>query len=300
MRTSGLDNPERKAVIRLGPSPRGERASARSCFLSPFLPKLGLKSGRGTYFLDGNAWRGRLGFGSLAGASVAEVLPCSSSSLPHQQHGEFRRVKENNRGNGAREVGFKPPLTTHKQQHWEDARARRKRPEIGARARITCNRTDSPLHLGAKYLFSSSPMFCFSRFGTPRAPGNGPCYAIGRPGVRGVVGAFLPGPARASTGAFQRCSCFSDQRYQLSMSVHQLSSASVNLWERGLTLWVYFYLSIFVTFMFLFANRGDGVCLAIWICCAAPSESEYSMVFMLNVINGVHSSLQVELTGAQK
>lgn len=113
MRTSRLDNPERKAVIRLGPSPRGERASARSCFLAPFLPKFGLKSGRGTYFLDGNAWRGRLGFGSLASASVAEVLPCSSSSLPHQQHGEFRRVKENNRGNGAREVGFKPPPLLH-------------------------------------------------------------------------------------------------------------------------------------------------------------------------------------------
>lgn len=242
MRTSGLDNPERKAVIRLGPSPRGERASPRSCFLSLFLPKLRLKSGRGTCFLDGGARRGRLGFGSVAGASIARVLSCSSSSLPHQQHGESRRVKENNRGNGAREVGFKPPLTTDKQQHREDARARRKRPGIGVRARIACNRTDPPLHLGAKYLFSSSPMFCFSRFGTPRAPGNGPCHAIGRPGVRGVVRAFLPGPARASTGAFQRCSCCSDQPYQLSMSVHQLTSASVHLWEGGFTLWVYFFI----------------------------------------------------------
>lgn len=113
-----------------------------------------------------------------------------------------------------------------------------------------------------------------------------------------MAGAFLPGPARASTGAFQRYSCFSNQRFQL--SVHHLCSTSVNLWERGLTLWVYFYLSIFVTFLFLFANRGDGVCLAIWICCASPSEIEHSMVFMINVINGVHNSLQVELTGAQK
>lgn len=167
-----------------------------------------------------------------------------------------------------------PPLTTDKQQHREDARARRKRTGIGVRARITCNSTDSPLHLGAKYLFSSSPMFCFSRFGTPRAPGNGPCYAIGRPGVRGVARAFLPGPARASNGAFQRCSCCSAQRYQLSMSVHQLTSASVHLWEGGLTLWLGFYPGVFLMFqLFLLAKRGGEVCFAASVCGNPPSES---------------------------
>lgn len=152
-----------------------------------------------------------------------------------------------------------PPFTTDKQQHREDARARRKRTGIGIRARITCNGTDSLLHLGAKYLFSSSPMFCFSRFGTPRAPGNGPCYAIGLAGVRGVARAFLPGPARASTGAFQRCSCCSDQRYQLSMSVYQLTSASVHLSEGSLALRVYFYPNIYVTFeLCLLVKRRGG------------------------------------------
>lgn len=73
--------------------------------------------------MDDDARRGRLVLGSVAGASVAEVLSASSPSLlPHQQHGESRRVKENNRGNGAREVGFKPPplSTTDKQQHREE------------------------------------------------------------------------------------------------------------------------------------------------------------------------------------
>lgn len=121
-------------------------------------------------------------FGSAGAALLVPGSPsCSSSSLPHQQHGESRRVKENKRGNGAREVGFKPPLTTDKQQQREEAGARRKAPGICLRARTARNRTQSRLHLGAKNVFSSSPMFCFSRFGTARAPGNGLRYAIGRP-----------------------------------------------------------------------------------------------------------------------
>lgn len=152
-------------------------------------------------------------------------------------------MKENNRGNGAREVGFKPPLTTDKQQQREDAKARRNPPGQALRAQITRNRTDSRLHLGAKYLFSSSPMFCFSRFGTPRAPGNGLCHAIGHPWVRGVVRAFLPGPARALTGAFLRRSRRSDRPYQRSMLVHQLTGASVQMWEEVAQLFAFVLMS---------------------------------------------------------
>lgn len=71
----------------------------------------------------------RLGFTATNAGKVAEQPPspvAAKSSLLHQQHGESRRGKENNRGNGATDAGFKPPLTTDKQHRPKCIKERRK------------------------------------------------------------------------------------------------------------------------------------------------------------------------------
>lgn len=115
--------------------------------------------------------------------SLAPVA--AKSSLLHQQHGESRREKENNRGNGAREGGFKPPLTTDKQHRRKGARERRKTPTNGRWSRFRCVETDSRAQLAVKYEFCRYPRLCFSTVGTPRAPWNRRRHAIGRPGGGG-------------------------------------------------------------------------------------------------------------------
>ena len=110
----------------------------------------------------------------------------AKSSLLHQQHGESRREKENNRGNGAREGGFKPPLTTDKQHRRKEARERRKTPTDGRWSRFRSVETDSRAQLAVKYEFCRYPRLCFSTVGTPRAPWNRRRHAIGRPGGGGA------------------------------------------------------------------------------------------------------------------
>lgn len=78
--------------------------------------------------------------------NTAEQPPspvAAKSSLLHQQHGESRREKENNRGNGAREGGFKPPLTTDKQHRQKGLKERRKTPGVDLYRRFGRHKMDS-------------------------------------------------------------------------------------------------------------------------------------------------------------
>lgn len=130
------------------------------------------------------------------------VISASSSSSPvvvkssllHQQHGESRREKENNRGNGARDDGFKPPLTTDKQHRPKSLKERRKPPNVGHWSGFRGRKMDSRVYLDVKCEFCCYPGLCFSTVGSPRAPWNGLSPLIGRPGGGGVVKAFLPVP----------------------------------------------------------------------------------------------------------
>lgn len=91
--------------------------------------------------------------------------PLPSSSLAHQQHGESGREKENNRGNGAREAGFKAPLTTDKQHRREGPRERRKPPRIGRQTRFGHNKMDSRVTSTLNGSFAPLTGFVFLRLG---------------------------------------------------------------------------------------------------------------------------------------
>lgn len=115
----------------------------------------------------------RLGFTTTIRGNIAEQPPspvAAKSSLLHQQHGESRIEKENNRGNGAREAGFKSPFTTDKQHRPKGLRERRKTARIGHQSAFRHEKRDPGAHFGIKCYFCCYPGVCFSTVGTPRAP----------------------------------------------------------------------------------------------------------------------------------
>lgn len=173
--------------MRLGYDPRC--GHGLSCSWVPLFPRrsssssLGGPPGEGArhldcvFFFNGGYFRvrslRRLGFTDTITGPVAEQPPspvAAKSSLLHQQHGESRREKENNRGNGAREGGFKPPLTTDKQHRRKGPKERRKTPGIARGSPFRCKKTDSCAQLEVKSEFCCYPGLCFSTVGTPRAP----------------------------------------------------------------------------------------------------------------------------------
>lgn len=174
------------------------------------------------------------GVDATISGDIAEQPPspvAAKSSLLQQQHGESRREKENNRGNGARERGsFKPPLTTDKQHRLKGHKERRKPSNIVRNRVVQHRKSNCRRYIAAKCDFYSYTGFCFSAAGTLRAPWNWHCFLIGWHELKGRGQCIPPHPAHAAANTFQRANIRENVRtYPSSTRMNTFKDDSLSL-----------------------------------------------------------------------